>query len=207
MKIILGGPRKSGKSCLREGIKQAILRIPDAPYPYILTGCPDGEGSWFSPTANLSAEIARMEKEAYKSKFTPGFVERVSMAVMACSEPLTFVDIGGIPSEENKAICSYTSHAILIAGDYEDRLWKERLSEWWEFCEELHIEVIAELYSDYYGDHDEIWSQDQGDVFKGSIHYLERGVDISGRPTIKALAQWIIKNFFPKAHEVRGKGS
>jgi len=42
MKVVLAGPPKSGKSCLREGLKQAIRRISGAPYPYVITACPDG---------------------------------------------------------------------------------------------------------------------------------------------------------------------
>jgi CRISPR-associated protein Csx3 len=47
VKVVLCGPPHSGKSCLREGLKQAIRQIPNAPYPYVLTACPDGEGAWY----------------------------------------------------------------------------------------------------------------------------------------------------------------
>lgn len=57
-KIVLCGPPRSGKSCLREGLKQAIRKIPNAPYPYIITGCPDGEGAWFQETVNQDPELA-----------------------------------------------------------------------------------------------------------------------------------------------------
>ncbi len=41
VKIVLGGPPHSGKSCLREGLKKAILRLyPERPYPYAITACP-----------------------------------------------------------------------------------------------------------------------------------------------------------------------
>lgn len=45
MKVVLCGPPRSGKSCLREGLKQAIRRVPGAPYPYVITAAPDGEGA------------------------------------------------------------------------------------------------------------------------------------------------------------------
>jgi len=32
MKIVLGSPPHSGKSCLREGLKQAIMAVPKSPY-------------------------------------------------------------------------------------------------------------------------------------------------------------------------------
>ena len=215
LKVILGGPKQSGKSVLREGLKQAIRRIPGAQYPYVITACPDGEGAWFQETVRKNSGEARDLKEEYKSSlsgFSPEFVKRIADSVKNCDLPMTLIDIGGRISPENREICQAATHAVLIAGDETDTgtkeiiiPWEERLSEWREFCEELHIEVIAILYSDYYGDKDEVWSQDQDIIFRGSIHYLERGVDVSNRPTIKALAQWI--NFFPKAREAKGKGN
>lgn len=215
MKIIFGGPSQSGKSVLREGLKQAIRRVKGAPYPYVITACPDGEGAWFQETVRQNSKEARTLKQNYKESlngFTPAFVKRVADSVRGCDLPLTFVDIGGRTSPENKEICKHATHAVLIAGDLRDKEtkeliipWKERMEEWWKFCKELHIEVIAELYSDYYGNTDEVW--DTGDIFRGKIHYIERGVDVSERPTIKALAQWLIRNFFPKARKARGEGS
>lgn len=77
-KIVLAGPPRSGKSCLREGLKQAIRAIPGAPYPYVITACPDGEGSWFQETVNGDPELAAACKAAYKAKFTPEFVKRIA---------------------------------------------------------------------------------------------------------------------------------
>ncbi len=38
MKVVLYGLPHSGKSCLKEGLKQAIRRIKGAPYPYLERG-------------------------------------------------------------------------------------------------------------------------------------------------------------------------
>ena len=46
---------------------KAIRAIPGAPYPYIITGCPDGEGSWFQETVNNDPELATACKAAYKA--------------------------------------------------------------------------------------------------------------------------------------------
>ena len=66
VKIVLGGPPKSGKSCLREGLKQAILGFrrdsPGIPYPYVITACPDGEGAWFQETMEKYPEIAKRSR-------------------------------------------------------------------------------------------------------------------------------------------------
>ncbi len=63
-KIVLAGPPRSGKSCMREGLKQAIRAIPGAPYPYVITACPDGEGAWFQETVNQNPELAAACKAA-----------------------------------------------------------------------------------------------------------------------------------------------
>ncbi len=186
MKVVLCGPPRSGKSCLREGLKQAIRRIPGAPYPYVITACPDGEGAWFQETVNLDPEAAAKHKAAYKAKFTPEFVKRVADSVTNCSLPLTLVDIGGIPSVENEAICASATHAVLLAGDL------GRLPEWYEFCEKLGLSVIAEVHSDYHGTEDAIPQLGENGVYKGSAHYLERGELIYERPTVRALAEILV---------------
>jgi len=190
MKIVLAGPPRSGKSCLREGLKQAIRRIPGAPYPYVITACPDGEGAWFQETVNRDPEKARELKTAYKQSlggFTSEFVKRVADSVASCQLPLTLVDIGGIPSAENERICAHATHAILLAGDL------GRLPEWREFCGKLGLHIIAEIHSDYRGTEDTIPVLGPDGVWKGSVHYLERGELVHERPTVKALAEILVR--------------
>jgi len=195
MKVILAGPPRSGKSCLREGLKQAVRRIPDAPYPYVITACPDGEGSWFQETVNHDPELATACKAAYKAKFTPEFVARVVASVANCALPLTLVDIGGIPSAENKEICRAATHAILLAGNdpKTGASWSERLLPWREFCRELGLTVVAEIVSDYNGTEDTVTGEGPDGIFRGSVHHLERGELIFERPCIKALAEFLVR--------------
>jgi len=195
MKIVLCGPPKSGKSCLREGLKQAIRKIPGAPYPYVITACPDGEGAWFQATVSHDPEQARQIKTEYKKSlggFTPEFVKRIADSVANCSLPLTLVDIGGIPSKENEQICAAATHAILLAGDYEDKTWQQRLPEWYEFSEKLGLKILAVIYSDYHGQEDTVQGSEDN-TFYGSVHYLERGEDISQRPCVVALAEFLVE--------------
>ncbi len=190
MKIVLCGPPRAGKSCLREGLKQAIRRIPDAPYPYVITACPDGEGAWFQETVNRDPEEARQHKTIYKQSlggFTPEFVRRVADSVVNCQLPLTLVDIGGITSVENEQICSTATHAILLAGDL------NRLPEWREFCGKLGLRVIAEIHSDYRGIEDVIPCLDKDGIYRGSVHFLERGEPIHERLTVRALAEILVR--------------
>ncbi len=186
MKIVICGPPHSGKSVFREGLKQAIRRIPGAPYPYVITACPDGEGAWFQETANRDAADAERLKAEYKSSlngFTPEFVKRIADSVKFCELPLVFIDIGGRTSNENRAICRNATHAIILYGD------PAKLLEWREFCNELGLEVIAEIFSDYHGSNDTVQGICPDSVFRGSIHYLERGEDVSQRECLRALAE------------------
>jgi len=190
VKVVLAGPPRSGKSCLREGLRQAIRRIPGAPYPYVITACPDGEGAWFQETANRSPEEARQLKDAYKASiggFSPEFVQRVANSVANCQLPLTLVDIGGRTSVENEAICASATHAILLAGDM------SRLPEWREFCKKLGLVVLAELFSDYHGTEDTVSGVGPDGILRGSIYYLERGEDLSKRPCVVALAHLLVE--------------
>lgn len=198
VKIVLCGPPRSGKSCLREGLKQAIRAIPGAPYPFVITACPDGEGSWFQATVNQDPELAAKLKADYKASsggFTPEFVDRVSRDVERCSLPLTLVDIGGIPSPENHVICRSATHAVLLAGTCPKTgaIWSDRLVPWWEFCRQVGLTVVAEVKSDYRGAQDTVQGIGPDSVLRGSVHYLERGEPVQSRPMIRELAAHLVK--------------
>lgn len=75
MKVVLCGPPQSGKSCLRQGLKDAVSRIPGAPYCYVITASPYGEGAWYQETVNHDPALAAASKAAYKGKFTTEFVQ------------------------------------------------------------------------------------------------------------------------------------
>lgn len=186
-KVVLAGPPRSGKSCLREGLKQAIRAISGAPYPYVITACPDGEGSWFQETVNQDPALAAACKAAYKAKFTPEFVERITASVANCSLELTLVDIGGIPSVENEQICSGATHMVILAGD------TAKFAEWREFARKVGLTVVAEINSDYCGTADVVQPIGEDRVLHGSIHHLERGEPIADREMVKALASHLVK--------------
>lgn len=186
MKLVIAGPPRSGKSCFREGLKQAIRAIPGSPYPYIITGCPDGEGAWFQETVNSNPELAAACKLAYKSKFTPEFVRRVSESVANCQLPLTVIDIGGIPSAENEAICASADTCMILAGDL------TKIPVWREFCRKVGLRIVAELYSDYNGHEDHTPTTRSDGVLVGSVHHLERGEPVADRPTIRFMAEWLV---------------
>lgn len=183
LKVVLCGPPHSGKSCLREGLKQALLswhRAGQAPYPYVLTACPDGEGSWYSAAAQRDPMLAQQLKQAYKAKFTWEFAEHKAQQVAQISLPLTIIDVGGKIDDKNRLIMAAATHAVILAGDM------ERVNEWKTLCTELDLQVMAMIHSDYNGTCDRITAEYP--LLMGSVHHLERGEPNHDRPMVQALA-------------------
>ena len=198
IKVVLAGPPKSGKSCLREGLKQAILgfkqKNSDVPYPYVITACPDGEGAWFQETMEKYPEIAKACKAAYKGKFTPEFVKLIAAHVDNCEQPLTMIDIGGIIDDYNREICKSATHIVILAGgdSARDETWNSQVEPWREFAKELDLTVVAEIFSGYHGTSDMIKEDSPDNILRGSIHPLERGERIEAHPMVQALAGRIL---------------
>ena len=184
VKVFVWGPPQSGKSCLREGLKKAIRCLPGAPYPYIITVNPDGEGSWFAETAQRNLKAATEYKKAYKTAFTPKFDVSRAEWVKNCGEPLTICDVGGKISSSNRLIMQYGTHAVILAGD------RSKIREWQDFCADLKLEIIAIIYSDL----DEVCDHIDAEfpLLMGTIHRLQRGEDVSSRPMIQALARVLV---------------
>lgn len=190
-KIILAGPPRSGKSCLRQGLKDVIKQISNNEiYPYVLTACPDGEGAWFQESMNNDPMLAAKLKAEYKSKFSPEFTQRIADSVKNLSLPLNFIDIGGVISPENEKICKDANSAIFICGETSAK--NEAIIEWKNFFTKLNIPIIAELYSDYEGKEDIVDGIEKDGVFRGSVHHLERGENLTNRKSIQDLAKFII---------------
>jgi CRISPR-associated protein Csx3 len=183
-KVVICGPPQSGKSCLREGLKQAISNIAGAPYPYVITACPDGEGAWFSAAAQRDLELAKQLKEAYKAKFTPEFASKAASWVRSANTPLNIIDVGGRRTDENRVIMREATHAVILSGD------KEKIPEWQEFCESLGLRIVAIIHSDLDGKED--WIESESPVLTGRVHHLVRGEDVSRREMVQALARFLV---------------
>jgi CRISPR-associated protein Csx3 len=197
IKVVLCGPPRSGKSCLREGLKQAILGTLGAPYPYVITACPDGEGSWFQQTYQQDQELAEENKRQTKSELTADFASQAAQWVKSANQLINIIDIGGKVSPENKKIVEHASHAILLSGD------PNAFEEWEIFCRQFNLKVIAKINSDSKGEKDQVYlakdwrlntSQilENSPILTGSVHKLERGADLLHRPMIKELANVLI---------------
>jgi CRISPR-associated protein Csx3 len=135
---------------------------------------------------NNDPELAAACKAAYKAKFTPEFVKRIADSVRNCSLELTLVDIGGIASVENQAICEAATHIVILAGDM------SKVAEWREFAGKVGLTVVAEIHSDYHGTEDKVGGVGPDGVLRGSVHHLERGEPVSSRPMIRALAEHLL---------------
>ena len=193
-KIVLAGPSRSGKSCLREGLKQVLMGIEDAPYPYVITACPDGEGAWFQEAVRNDPGVADLCKTAYKGRFTDEFADLAASWVKNCVLPLTLVDIGGKIDDKNCRICRAATHIVILAGDDAktgDR-WADRMVPWREFAKKLELTVTAEIFSDYDATADVIGGVGSDRILRGTIHRLERGEDAGNRPMIRRLAQHLL---------------
>lgn len=185
MKIALCGPPHSGKSVLRERLKIALRKQAPDVYPYILNTNPDGEGAWFQEACGNDPALAQQLKAAAKQQWSPERASIYAEWVRNCSQPLTFLDLGGLPDEYNRTICASATDAILIAPTQEDWL------PWIEFAKGAGLRVIALLISDYPGATDRIDSN--GDVvFQATIHRLERGELNDSRSAIDALSHHIL---------------
>src|ERR1022692_234938 len=142
MKIVLGGPPRSGKSCLRERLKTA-LRNRAGLYAYVLTLNPDGEGAWFQEAYHADSTLAVRLRAAHKEPWTDEHVPIYAEWVRECTHPLTLLDVGGRPDARNELICAAATHAILLAPDEAGFL------PWREFCGKLRLPLLAEIRSDY----------------------------------------------------------
>ncbi|NEP63182.1 MAG: CRISPR-associated protein Csx3 [Symploca sp. SIO2G7] len=186
IKVVLCGPPRSGKSCLRQGLKQAILTIANAPYPYVITACPDGEGAWFSEAAQRDPTLARQLKDGYKAKFTPEFAALAAGWVRQTPNPLTLIDVGGKITDENRQIMAQATHAIILSGD------PDQIPVWENFCRSVGLTILAQVHSHYGADCDRVVLETPN-IITGQVHHLERGEDISSRPMVQALAHHIVQ--------------
>jgi CRISPR-associated protein Csx3 len=192
IKVVLCGPPQSGKSCLREGLKWQIMGMLDAPYPYVITACPDGECAGMQEVFQRDPQSAEGIKATYKGDFTPQYAEKMQQAVTSSNKLITIVDVGGKISPENEMIFLAATHAVIIAGDQD---YQKSISTWEAFCHQQGLQVIAKIHSDYAAITDRI--DTLSPVLTGVLHHLQRGEDVTNRTLIQALAQQIVN--FTKA--------
>lgn len=197
VKVVLCGPPQSGKSCLREGLKMAILSNLAGPYPYVITACPDGEGSWYQKTYEENQGFADEMKRYLKFEVTPEFADKTAQSVKSTNQLINIIDVGGKISPENEKIMKPATHAVILSGD------SSKFTEWEKFCQKLELTVIAKIHSQLDAVEDEVffaddWKEKANELLKttplltGSVHRLKRGENVSDRPMVQALGDLLI---------------
>jgi CRISPR-associated protein Csx3 len=189
IKVVLCGPPRSGKSCLQEGLKWHLMGILDAPYPYVITACPDGECAGMQEVFQRDPQSAQSIKATYKGDLTPEYAKKMKQAVASSNNLITIVDVGGRMSPENELIFQAATHAIILAGDGEQS-HQVSLEKWEKFCQKQGLQVIAKIHSDLDATVDRI--DTESPVLQGTVHSLNRGEDVSDRLLIKALANKVV---------------
>lgn len=172
VKVVICGPPHSGKSVFLQGLCQCLPRD----MRYLFRACPDGEGTW----TWKSPEAAAYRR---KGSFTGEIIEWYAGSLARCNlAPVILVDIGGRITEENRRILcdGRVDAAIILSGT------PERIPEWGIFLAELGIPVFARIVSEYPG------TADRPDASPMVVHYLERGEDVSCRPTIQKIAAMLL---------------
>lgn len=197
IKVVLCGPPQSGKSCLRDGLKKAILGNLGAPYPYVITACPDGEGSWHQEAYENNQPVAKECKRNYKADVTPEFAQEAAKWVSSANQLINIIDVGGKISPENKTIMQPATHAVILSKDI------NKFAEWEDFCQSLELKIIAKIHSQLDAVEDEVlftdnWKEKTNQLLKtaplltGCVHSLQRGENLSTRPMVQALAEVLI---------------
>lgn len=186
VKVVLCGSPNTGKTVFKDGLKEAILEREDAPQDfYTISGCPDGDGCWFSQTAQNYPELAKQLKAEYKAKFTPEFAAAKARGIEVNKNSLLLFDVGGKITPENEVIMSKATHAVILAKS------EVEVAEWQAFCKKLNLPIIAIICSDIEATVDDIWTESPQLI--GTVHQLIRGEQVKNRPVIQALAKQLIE--------------
>lgn len=197
IRVVLCGPPQSGKSCLRDGLKRAIFSNLGAPYPYIITACPDGEGSWHQEAYENNEQVAKDCKRKNKAPVTSEFAIEAAQWVKSVNQLINIIDVGGKITDQNKTIMQPATHAVILSGD------TNKFAEWEDFCQTLELKIVAKIHSQLNAVKDEVlfsnnWQENTNELLEstslltGSVHSLKRGENLSTRPMVKALADVLI---------------
>lgn len=182
---------------MRDGLKKAILGNLDAPYPYIITACPDGEGSWHQQAYEHNESLAKDCKHTNKAELTSEFAREAAKWVKSANQLINIIDVGGKTSPENEIIMQPATHAVILSGNV------DIFREWDDFCQSLGLKIIAKIHSQLDAEEDEVslaygWQKSTNELLEkaplltGSVHRVKRGENLSNRPMVQALAEVLI---------------
>jgi len=176
-KIVVGGPPQSGKSRFIAGLRGNFSRDEH----YLFRACPDGEGTW----TYKSAEAASYRRKGtFSSENVDWYVQSLHNCTLA---PLVLVDIGGIPSDENRRICAECDMAIILCASNK----AEEIATWEKFFQSVGVEILTIVVSDLYAKEDTV------EESKLVCHFLDREAsdkELAKRPAICRVAEIIRQN-------------
>ena len=182
---------------MRDGLKRAILANVNAPYPYIITACPDGEGLWHQEACEKNESLAFDCKRKNKGDVKSKFAKEAAKWVKSANQLINIIDVGGKITDENKLIMQPATHAVILSGD------TSKFAEWEKFCQTLGLKIIAKIHSQLNATEDEVlfrdaWQDNTSELVEttplltGNVHGLKRGENLSTRPMVKSLADVLI---------------
>lgn len=170
MKVAIVGPPHSGKSVFLGGLCENLPRDKR----FLFRACPDGEGTW---TWRSSEAAKYRRKGAFSPQTVDWYVEKLRTNNLA---PIVLVDVGGRITPENRRILSGVDAVVILSGAL------DAIGEWEAFANDCGCEILARIHSNYHASEDD----PMGDPMV--VHHLERGEDVSCRPTIQRVAEIIL---------------
>jgi len=139
------GPPHSGKSTFMNLLRVKLAKVMK-PEEYqrkffIIRGCPDGEGDWYS---DIPPEIAKTFR--YKHPFDNEFLSAVCSSLEQIKEQkdIIFVDCGGKIDKKNQCILNHCTHAFIISKD------ETKIAEWRGLALGSELKIIAEIKSEQF---------------------------------------------------------
>jgi CRISPR-associated Csx3 family protein len=170
MKVAIVGPPHSGKTVFLGGLCENLPRDKR----FLFRACPDGEGTW----TWRSSEAAKCRRKGFfNPRIVDWYVEKLRTNKLA---PIVLVDVGGKITSENHRILSEVDAVVIISGAL------DAIGEWEDFSKDCGCEILARIHSDYHASEDDPMSDPM------VVHHLERGEDVSCRPTIQRVAEIIL---------------
>ncbi|MDD4901017.1 MAG: hypothetical protein PHS62_02815 [Patescibacteria group bacterium] len=181
MRIVFGGPKHSGKSVLLWYLKKLVAAVGD----YMPLRCaPDGEGDWTQELYLTQPDLALEIRQ--KGQFSEEFVSWAEGAVKNCDSRFGLIDVGGIPSAENKRICKHADALVIVISD---QYGQETHELWVQFAKELGLKVLGTVHSTL--NSVEEWSKTNSDSkFEGLAVGLDRKT-FKGSITVETLAKFL----------------
>lgn len=175
--VLIGGPPHSGKSVLVYSLTQA-LRARGVAH-YALRACPDGEGDFSNEADQAVIRLIRR-----KGQFNEAFTSYVSTYLRERRLPL-LVDVGGRPTDDQIAVFSLCTGAVLLVGERPDdpTAYARDHGHWLDIIDRAGLTLLADLRSDLHGDNHLAAMMP---VVRGTLSGLERGQSATG-PAFEAL--------------------